>query len=174
MSYPAAPDASDQYRLKVYLLHGDDAARKIVHAMLESLGHDIVLSTSSSSELMDRLDHSVPDMVIVGAKLNATGSHESRGMYEILNELKQHGSSPAIALIPPSEVDRARRLMNDQVMGVLVEPASAKQLRPAIHLARLRFLQTVQLQQRADDLTLKLDQTTDAQRASVHQSGDQS
>ena len=153
MSYPTPPESNKQRALKIFLGHGDDANRKIVEATLASLGHETAFSTSSGADLLAQCDQAAPDMVIVGSQL------ESIGMYEVLNELERHAACPAIALIPPTEVDRARRLMSDQVMGVLIEPASAIQFRPAIHLAHKRYLQTVELQERADKLVAELEDT---------------
>ncbi|QDT11954.1 ANTAR domain-containing response regulator [Planctomycetes bacterium K23_9] len=138
-------------QMMIYLAHGDDAKRKVVAANLELLSHEVGLSTGTPSMLISRCQESPPSVAIVG-----TG-FESDDAFDVLNQLSQQNTCAVIALLESSDIDRSRRLMNDQVMGVLVEPVNESDLRTSIYLARRRFQQTRQMEARIDELQGELD-----------------
>jgi AmiR/NasT family two-component response regulator len=79
-----------------------------------------------------------------------------------LNQLSRQNTCAVVALLESSDVDRSQRLMNDQVMGVLIEPVNESDLRTSIYLARRRFQQTRQMEARIDELRHKLDDDQEA------------
>ncbi len=137
--------------LRIYLGHGNDSNRKVIEATLELLSHTVELSTSSPETLLDRCIENPPDVAIVGTDFQ----HAS--VFQTANELSDKASCPVVALIRRDDVDRAQRLMGDDVMGVLVQPVSEDDLRPAIYLARRRYQQSCDLQRQARRLKQEIE-----------------
>lgn len=133
-------------KLMIYLAHGDDARRKVVAATLELLSHDVELSTANPFELISHCQQNPPDVAIVGTEF------ADEDTFDVLNELSRQNVCPVVALLQSEDVDRSRRLMNDQVMGVLVEPANESDLRTSIYLARRRFHQAQRMEARICEL----------------------
>ena len=140
--------------LMIYLAHGDDAKRKVIEANLELLSHNVALSTGTPATLVRRCQENPPSVAIVG-----TG-FENDETFDVLNALSRQNTCAVVALLNQEDVDRSRRLMNDQVMG---EPVNESDLRTSIYLARRRFQQTRQMEARIDELQEELD---DDQQAS--------
>ncbi len=137
--------------LMIYLAHGDDARRNVVVANLELLTHHVALSTSVPAELLRRCREHPPAVAIVGTEF------EKEDTFDVLNQLSLQNTCAVIALLKQGDVERSRRLMNDQVMGVLVEPINESDLRTSLYLARRRFQQTIQMEARIDELRDELD-----------------
>lgn len=136
--------------LMIYIAHGADARRKVVEANLELLNFTVGLSTASPAVLIRRCQENPPDAVIIGSEF------EDQDAFSVLNELSRENICPVIALLKREDVERSRRLMDDQVMGVLVEPLHEGDLRTSIYLARLRFAQAKRMESRIDELLTRL------------------
>lgn len=136
--------------LSVFLAHGNDARRKVVSATLELLQHQVGLSTASPAVLCRRCQEQPPDVAIVGSDF------EDDDIFAVLNRLTKLRLCAVVALLRNSDIERSRRLLNDRVMGILVEPVSEGDLRTSIHLARRRFTQSQRLEYRVRELKHQL------------------
>ncbi|MCC9641068.1 nitrogen regulation protein [Rhodopirellula sp. JC740] len=137
-------------QLKIFLLHGDEYVRRIVRANLELLSHHVELSTDSPAVMQRRCQENPPDVAIIGDKI------QSSSVFDVLNSLSRENLCPIVALLQHSDFDRAHRLMEDNVMGVLVEPVNDSDLRTSIYLARRRFEQARRMKRQIDDLEQQL------------------
>lgn len=131
--------------LRIYLAHGDDASRRVLEAMLKLLQHEVVVSTSSSAVFLRRCQEAPPDVAIVGTDLN-------EDVFSIAEKLGRFDCCPVVVLIRESDVDRTHRKMDDDVMGILVQPVHENDLRPAIYLAKRRFEQASEMRRQAKEL----------------------
>lgn len=132
--------------LIIYLAHGDDGRRRVLEANLELLSHRVELSTASPAVLQRRCQENPPAVAVVGT------CFKDADCFDVLNELGGVNACPVVAILHHDDVERSRRLLDDQVMGVLVEPVNEGDLRTAIYLARRRFQQSKQMKQRIHDL----------------------
>jgi len=153
---PYQPDRE----LNVFLAVGDGKSRKVVEAILQQLSHCVTLSTDSGETMLDRCLQEEPDMAIVGQSLADIDT------FELVNRMSDETQIPVIAIIRGADLDRAKRLMTDDMMGILVEPVTHKTLRPAIYLALRRHQQMVALEDQASNLedqlqALPMDQRDD-------------
>lgn len=137
--------------LDICLAIGDQQTRKVVAATLELLTHNVVFSTDSGDQMLEHCLEAPPDVAIVGTGL------VGMNCYELLNEISDLVDCPAIAIVQNDELDRAKRLMHDELMGILVEPVSKNHLRPAIYLARRRYSEMKGLEQEVQRLEKELD-----------------
>lgn len=132
--------------LNVFIAHGDDDARDVIEATLKGLNFEVLLSTAEGHRLISRCETDPPDVVFIGTNL------ADADCFDICNELCQLGLCPAVALVPESEVERAKSQMLDHVAGILVEPATANQLRSSTFVARRRYQDARRLRARISDL----------------------
>ncbi len=144
-------DTARDLNLSIYLALGDEQECNVVAATLEQLTHHVVFHTNSGKEMLVKCLNQTPDVAIVGPGLTGMSC------YELLNQMSQKVDCPAIALVPASELDRARRLMQDDLMGILVQPTTRNHLRPSIYLARRRYAEKKGLMQQVDDLERALE-----------------
>ncbi|WP_186776537.1 ANTAR domain-containing response regulator [Rubripirellula reticaptiva] len=143
---PYQPDRE----LTIFLAVGDGKSRKVIEAILQQLSHHVILSTDSGETMLERCLKEEPDMAIVGQSLADLDT------FELVNRMSNETQIPVIAIIRGADLDRAKRLMTDDMMGILVEPVTHKTLRPAIYLARRRHQQMISLEDRASNLENQL------------------
>lgn len=137
--------------IRIYVAHGHDGSRKVLEANLELLKYVVEFSTGSSTDLIRRCEANPPDVAIVGTDF------ENDDIFSVANRLGDLNCCPVIALMRREDVDRSQRLMDDNTMGVLIQPASDRDLRPAIYLARQRFIQSRRMERRVDELRARID-----------------
>lgn len=136
--------------LKIYLGYADNGDRKVVTALLESLSYELAFTTDSEETLVDRCQKNPPDLVLVGPSM------EHDDAFEIVNRLSKAAECAIVAIIQRNDFDRAKRLLSDDLMGILVEPVTQDDLRPAIFLAYKRFEQIRALQHQERRLSEQL------------------
>ena len=132
--------------LVVYVAHGDRSRRSVIEATLQKMGHRVGLCTSAGHELLMRCETEPPDIVIVGHRL------EDMSYFETLNQLGEQNLCAAIAIVPKDEVETAKTRVHDRLTGILAEPATDLQMRPAMYVAFRRFNQCQSLRDRIAEL----------------------
>ena len=135
----------------IYVAHGNEARRAIVEANLNLLTHDVQLSTDAPAVMLRRCQETPPDCAVVGSDF------PGEDYFELLNNLSQLNCCPIVAVLKREDLDRSERLLQDRVLGVLVEPIDESDLRTSIYLARRRFDQAQVMQARILELRQQLD-----------------
>lgn len=137
----------------VALAHGDSASQQAIEATLQGLSHHVLFTTDSPQALIDYCQQHCPAVGIIG-----TG-FANENPFEVFNRVNRAIDCPLIALIQADQVELASELINDSVMGILIEPVSESDIRPAIYLACRRYEQARQLEQRAEELEDRIEST---------------
>lgn len=136
---------------RIHLADGDAGQRAILHAILESLDHDVSLVTESGVELIERSLASPPEMIIATPRLSDMDGIEA------MIQISEDTPTAGIVIARSDDLDKVERAMEDHVMAYLVEPVTAETLQPAIYLAERRFEHFQSLVKKIDRLETKLE-----------------
>lgn len=137
--------------LRIYLGHGDDAERDVIVATLNLLSHSVELSTDSSAVFKRRCMEAPPDLAVVGTDLAGEDT------FSVADEVADLGTCPVVVYIRREDIDRSHRLLRNEVTGVLVQPATELDWRPALYLACRRWEQSARLGEEAERLKREID-----------------
>ena len=132
--------------LKVFIATGERDHCERLRLALNELNHHVVKTTDSGHELMQWLEDGEPEFVFVGPSLTDIDS------MELVNNLSESQCCPAIVMVGRDGLDRAKRIMVDRMIGIIVMPITAVQLRPSMYVARRRFEQMMKMRDRIKDL----------------------
>ena len=132
--------------MQIYIAIGDDKYRGWLEQSLSELGHQVPRHTSSGHELLQWCETDPPDFLFVGPHLSDIDS------FELINTFSELRCCPGIAAFERDDLARAKRIMIDHMMGMIILPAMPLQLKPAIYVARRRFEQMMKLRRRIETL----------------------
>lgn len=143
----------------IHLAHGDSDCRAIMTPMLESLGHQLLLSTQFGREFIDRTLEQPPEILIASNQLADMDGIEA------LIAIGNAKPIPSIVVAKVDDLEKVERAMEDHVMAYLVEPITADDLRPAIYLAERRFRHMESLTKQVEKLENRLSQRSLIEKA---------
>ncbi len=144
---------------KIHLAHADDTSRETLETMLRSLQHQVLLSTASACELIERSVQGSADVIIASPDLQ-----EMDGIDALIRIGQQH-PTPAIVVSRGNDLEQIERAMEDHVMAYLVEPISEELLLPSIFLAEQRFQSIEHMRARIKSLESELETRKIVERA---------
>ncbi len=119
---------------------------------MQRLGHQVDLSTAVSEPLSERCRISPPDLAIVAASFAGTEK------FSTVNRVAELKLCPLIAVIERSDMEHCQRMINDDVLGILISTSTADDWRPALYLAKLRFKQSQNMESELERLQMAVEQ----------------
>lgn len=144
---------------RIHLAHGDANCREVIETMLKSLRHQVLLSTGSATELIERSVIGDADVIIASPFLRDMDGIDA------LIRIGERNPTPSIVISRNSDIDNVERAMEDHVMAYLVEPVSEDLLLPSIYLAERRFQHFETLRGKIRELEAKLENRKVIERA---------
>ncbi len=144
---------------KIHLAHGDADCREVIETMLKSMNHQVLLSTGSATELIERSVMGDADVIIASPHLRDMDGIDA------LIRIGERNPTPSIVVSRSSDIDQVERAMEDHVMAYLVEPVTEDLLMPSIYLAERRFQYFETLRGKIRDLEMQLESRKLIERA---------
>lgn len=134
-------------RTRIVLSHAFDVERRELESILHgTLGHDVVMSTSSGAHVVEYARANPVDLFISAMRLSDGDA------IHYLVEATRGNPRPSIIVAEQGRVADVERALDDHVMSYLVEPVTAEDLRPSIHLVLKRFEEFKALREEIRDL----------------------
>ncbi len=118
---------------------------------MQRLGHSVDLSTATAEQLSQLCRVSPPDLAIVAASFAGTEK------FSTVNRVANWKTCPLIAVIERSDMKHCQRMINDNVLGILISTSTLEAWRPALYLAKLRFEQSQQMEAELERLQMAVD-----------------
>ncbi len=143
----------------IHLGCGDKQTRNILETLLVSLNHQMLVSTASGRELIDRSTSHPPDLLI------ATPYLEDMDGIEALIRIGELEPRPSIVIARSDDLDAVERAMEDHVMAYLVMPVTREDIQPAIYLAERQFEHLQGLRRKVCELETDLENRKIIERA---------
>jgi AmiR/NasT family two-component response regulator len=145
-------------RMVVY--HEDSATQTAMRQAVESLGHEVVRVGADGDRLVDEVisDESI-GLVLCGLKLG------NRDAISCLLSIAENRPVPAIVVTDEKSLAEVEKALEDHVMAYLIEPVSAAQLRPTIHLVQRRFNEFQNLKEEVNELRERYEARRTIERA---------
>ena len=133
--------------------------RDFYRATLTRQGHEVVGIAANGRELVELCREHQPDLVVTDI-----GMPELDGL-DAVREISRESPVPAIVVSAYHDEESLDRARADSILAYLVKPIRARDLEPAIILARQRFLEFQALQDEAEDLRQTLEDRKLIERA---------
>lgn len=135
----ARSDADQRPRLRVLLIDDSDERRASIEAALSEVGCDVVGFVSSQEDVLLRVQHSNPDVVIID--LEAPG----RDTLDSLQTVQSTAPRPIVMFTQDDNGATIARATRAGVSAYVVDGLSTKRVRPILDAAIERFQQFRQL-----------------------------
>lgn len=133
--------------------------RDFYRTILTRQGHQVVGVAANGRELVELCREHQPDLVVTDI-----GMPELDGL-DAVREISRESPIPAIVVSAYHDEEFLDRARSDSILAYLVKPIRAKDLEPAIVLARQRFREFQALQHQAEDLRQTLEDRKMIERA---------
>lgn len=144
---------------RIHLAHGDSVSREMIETMLKAMHHQVLLSTGSATELIERSVIGDADVIIASPHLDDMDGIDA------LVRIGERNPTPSIVVSRSGDIDQVERAMEDHVMAYLVEPISEDLLLPSIYLAERRFQYFEALRAKIKELETQLQDRKVIERA---------
>jgi response regulator NasT len=132
--------------MRVMLIDDDSARRDSIETSLREHGHEVVLSTIGTPNLVKVINRHKPDVILIDVE------SPSRDTLESLRQASNERPRPIVIFSGQSEPETIRRSLRAGVTSYIVDGLSPTRIQPILDVAIARFEQH-QL------LKLELDQT---------------
>lgn len=142
--------------LRIAVADDERDMRDFYRRILGLLGHHVVAVVENGRELVEHCLRERPDLVITDVNMPEMDGIEAA--VAICREMPL----PVILVTAYHDAALIERAENDHVIAYLVKPVGRKDLEPAIALAMRRFAQWKQLQDEADALRRRLNESDSA------------
>jgi AmiR/NasT family two-component response regulator len=149
----------DMTKLRVLIADDESLHVMRLRAVLEELGHQVVAETSTGAEAVSLARSTRPELAILDIKMPDLDG------IEVARQIMTEQPMPVLLLTAFSDDELVERAAEAGVFAYLVKPASTRDLRPAIRLARSRFGELMMLQQEVVDLRQALETRKLVERA---------
>lgn len=131
---------------RILVAHRDAEHREHLCHMLESIGHQVIGSVGTCSEVVTIAAERSAEVIVSSLYLV-----DGDGI-DALVEASRTQPIPSVIVTPRTDLEHVTHALEDHVMAYLVEPVSSEDLRPTIMLVVNRFEQFQDLQKEVDDL----------------------
>ncbi len=145
--------------MRILVADDEDASAQALKDLLEVIGHVVVGPAHDGDEAVRLAGCENPDLAIVDIHMPKLSGLEA------VDRITRSRPIPVIVLTgdaAPEYVDRAAEL---PVFNILIKPAGAQALIPAIRLASARFAEWSGLNGRVDELQAKIEERKAVERA---------
>lgn len=142
----AMSSVTPKVSLRVAVADDEPEVLEMLEKMLQSLGHEVVLSAATGRELIDKCPAAAVDLVMTDIRMPDLDGLDAAGI------LYERSPMPIILLSGHCDRELIERAEENHVLAYLMKPVTQAQLEPAIALATRRHEEFTALKQEASDL----------------------
>jgi response regulator NasT len=146
-------------RLRIAVADDERDTRQFLQEVLPHLGHEVVASTGSGRELVERCRAVSPDLVITDIKMP-----DMDGI-EVAAAINREREVPFILISAYHDAELLARAGADYVMAYLTKPVKPTDLAAAVAVSMARFAQLQAVRREAAELRQALDDRKVIERA---------
>lgn len=156
---PQADAPRDPGALRVVVAEDEALIRLDLSEMLEEAGYEVVGQAADGAEAIELVTETKPDVVVMDVKMPVLDG--------ISAAEKLHGEriAPVVMLTAFSDRELVERARDAGVMAYVVKPFTIDDLRPAIDIARSRWMELHDLEAEVADLGERLETRKAVDRA---------
>lgn len=146
-------------QLRIAIADDELDMRQFLQGALRRLGHEVVVSAATGSELVEQCLSTRPDLVITDIKMpDMDGLDAAR-------QICRDSPLPIIVVTAHHDAEYVERAERNHIAAYLVKPIKASNLGPAIAVVMRRFDEFQALSKEADDLRQALEDRKIIERA---------
>ncbi len=145
--------------MRVMLVDDEPARRAATEAPLRSLGHEVVGSSTSTSDLAAAVQRHQPDVILIDVDA------PSRDTLESLGQVNRDRPRPIVLFASRSEPDTIRKALQAGVTSYVVDGMNPARLKPILDVAIARFEEFQLLRKELEETKGKLADRRDIEKA---------
>jgi AmiR/NasT family two-component response regulator len=145
--------------LRIAIAEDERDMREFFHKILPILGHEVVVSAETGTQLVELCRAKRPDLVITDIRMPDMDGIEATRI------LCQEEPIPVILVTAHHDAETMKRAEMEGIMAYLVKPIKPDDLQPAITLSMRRFEEFQALRREATDLRRALEDRKLIERA---------
>ncbi len=144
---------------KIFLSHPCEDTRRVLAAIIDAIGHEIIGQASSLPTLHEECIRLQPDLII------SAFSYPPNNCVETLESISEKYPTPCIIIALQENLADVEKAMEDHVMAFLIDPVTKDDLSPTILVVLRRFAEMESLKQENKDLKASLQARKKMERA---------